>query len=110
MPATTPYALSAAVARKAAWVSLKPVTGRQHQLRSHMDLIGHPVAGDNKYDGRLALAEDAIAQKLHLHARRLVIPHPAGGAKIDVTAPLPDHMLATWKALGLNPKRFDADD
>ncbi|MEO0810186.1 MAG: RluA family pseudouridine synthase [Pseudomonadota bacterium] len=110
MHATTHYAVIEAVARKAAWVSLKPVTGRQHQLRAHMDLIGHPVAGDNKYDGRLALAEDAIAQKLHLHARRLVIPHPAGGAKIDVTAPLPDHMLATWKALGLNPKRFDADD
>ncbi len=110
MHATTHYSVIEAVARKAAWVSLKPVTGRQHQLRAHMDLIGHPIAGDHKYQAQLALAEDAIAPKLHLHARRLVIPHPHDSRKIDVTAPLPQHMLETWKALGLNPKRFDTDD
>ena len=109
MHATTHYSVIEAVARKAAWVSLKPVTGRQHQLRAHMALIGHPIAGDNKYDGKLNLADDAIAQKLHLHARRLVIPHPAGGAKLDITAPMPAHMLETWEALGLNPRRYDAD-
>jgi len=110
MHATTHYSVIEAVARKAAWVSLKPVTGRQHQLRAHMDLIGHPIAGDNKYQAQLALAEDAIAAKLHLHARRLIIPHPEGNRKIDVTAPLPEHMLESWQALGLNPNRFDADD
>jgi len=37
-----------------------------------------------------------------------VIPHPLPGApKIDVTAPLPSHMLATWELLGLNPKEFE---
>jgi 23S rRNA pseudouridine955/2504/2580 synthase len=45
-----------------------------------------------------------IEKKLHLHARRLVIPHPKGGKTIDVTAPLPAHMLASWDLLG-----FDAD-
>ena len=99
------------VAHKAAWVSLKPVTGRQHQLRAHMELIGHPIVGDNKYDGGLDMPAENIEPKLHLHARRLIIPHPAGGnKKIDVSAPLPQHMLTTWDLLGLDPRRFEKDD
>jgi 23S rRNA pseudouridine955/2504/2580 synthase len=109
MHATTHYAVIDRVAHKAAWVSLKPVTGRQHQLRAHMALIGHPIVGDNKYEGDKELAESGIEPKLHLHARRLVIPHPAGDGKIDVTAPLPPHMRTTWELLGLDPNRFDAD-
>ena len=51
-----------------AWVSLKPVTGRQHQLRAHMAHIGTPIAGDEKYDGDKDLPA-SIARKLHLHAQ-----------------------------------------
>jgi 23S rRNA pseudouridine955/2504/2580 synthase len=110
MHATTHYSVIDRVAHKASWVSLKPVTGRQHQLRAHMALIGHPIIGDNKYEGDKALADSGIEAKLHLHARRLIIPHPvAGHAKIDVTAPLPDHMRKSWELLGLDPARFDAD-
>jgi 23S rRNA pseudouridine955/2504/2580 synthase len=110
MHAATHYAVIDRVAHKAAWVSLKPVTGRQHQLRAHMALIGHPIVGDNKYEGEGVLAESGIEPKLHLHARRIVIPHPvAGEPAIDVTAPLPEHMRRTWELLGLDPGRFDAD-
>src|SRR5436190_4249474 len=108
MHATTHYSVIDRVAHKASWVSLKPVTGRQHQLRAHMALIGNPIVGDNKYEGDKVLAESGIEPKLHLHARRLVIPHPAGG-NIDVTAPLPDHMRKAWELLGLDANRFDAD-
>jgi len=110
MHATTHYSVVDRAAHKAAWVSLKPVTGRQHQLRAHMELIGHPIAGDNKYEGGMDLPAENMEAKLHLHARRLIIPHPAGKAKIDVTAPLPPHMLATWDLLGFDPRRFDKDD
>ena len=110
MHATTHYSVIDRVAHKAAWVSLKPVTGRQHQLRAHMALIGHPIVGDNKYEGDKVLADSGIDAKLHLHARRLVIPHPvAGEPAIDVTAPLPEHMRRTWEMLGLDAGRFDAD-
>lgn len=110
MHATTHYSVVDRVAHKAAWVSLKPVTGRQHQLRAHMEMIGHPIVGDNKYDGGMELPAENIEPKLHLHARRLIIPHPAGKAKIDVSAPLPPHMLVTWDLLGLDPRRFEKDD
>jgi len=109
MHATTHYSVIDRVAHKVSWVSLKPVTGRQHQLRAHMALIGHPVVGDNKYEGDKVLADSGIDIQLHLHARRLVIPHPAGGKTIDVTAPLPEHMRKTWELLGLDADRFDAD-
>jgi 23S rRNA pseudouridine955/2504/2580 synthase len=109
MHATTHYAVIDRVAQKAAWMSLKPVTGRQHQLRAHMAMIGHPIAGDNKYEGDQVLVDSGIEPKLHLHARRLVIPHPVEATRIDVTAPLPEHMRRTWELLGLNADRFDAD-
>jgi 23S rRNA pseudouridine955/2504/2580 synthase len=88
-----------------AWVSLKPSTGRQHQLRAHMAHIGHPILGDDKYGGDKDLPA-AIANRLHLHARRIVFPHPRGGT-VDVTAPLPAHMLETWALFGFDPGRYD---
>lgn len=110
MHAMTHYSVIDRVAHKVSWVSLKPVTGRQHQLRAHMAMIGHPIVGDNKYEGEDVLVDSGIEQKLHLHARRLIIPHPSGGSKkIDVTAPLGDHMRATWDLLGLDADRFVKD-
>jgi 23S rRNA pseudouridine955/2504/2580 synthase len=110
MHATTHYSVIDRVGRKASWMSLKPVTGRQHQLRAHMSTIGHPIVGDNKYEGEGVMADSGLEAKLHLHARRLIIPHPTNGRKIDVTAPLPPHMLAAWELLGLDPNRFMTDD
>lgn len=107
MHATTHYSLIDRVASKAAWVSLKPVTGRQHQLRAHMALIGHPIVGDNKYGVDQNLPAEEIEPKLHLHARRIVLPHPYTGGKIDVTAPLPEHMRRTWELLGLDAERYE---
>jgi 23S rRNA pseudouridine955/2504/2580 synthase len=110
MHATTHYSVIDRVAHKVAWVSLKPVTGRQHQLRAHMALIGHAIVGDSKYEGDKVLADSGIEAKLHLHARRLIIPHPvAGEPTIDVTAPLPPHMCKTWDLLGLDAERFQSD-
>lgn len=107
MHATTHYSVVDRAAHKTAWVSLKPVTGRQHQLRAHMHLIGHPIVGDNKYEGDVDLPAENIENKLHLHARRLVIPHPKMGQTIDVTAPLPEHMKASWELLGFDARRYE---
>ena len=109
MHATTHYAVIDRVASKAAWVSLKPVTGRQHQLRAHMASIGHPIVGDNKYGGDQNMPAEQIPPKLHLHARRLMLPHPITDETIDVTAPLPEHMRATWDLLGLDAERYERE-
>jgi 23S rRNA pseudouridine955/2504/2580 synthase len=94
---------------KLAWVSLKPVTGRQHQLRAHMAIIGCPIVGDQKYEGDKNLPVETIEMKLHLHARRLVLPRDRAGP-LDVSAPLPGHMRNSWELLGLDPERFDMEE
>ncbi|EGP06734.1 ribosomal large subunit pseudouridine synthase C [Bradyrhizobiaceae bacterium SG-6C] len=105
--AVTYYAVVEASAQKLAWVSLKPVTGRTHQLRAHMAHINHAIVGDPKYFNKENWQlPGGIQKRLHLLARRIVIPHPRGGF-IDVTAPLPPHMLQSWNLLGLEGDRFD---
>ncbi|MDE2385658.1 MAG: RluA family pseudouridine synthase [Alphaproteobacteria bacterium] len=103
--AITQYAVLDKAGKLASWVSLKPLTGRQHQLRAHMNHIGTPILGDNKYGGDIDLLE-GIANRLHLHARRIQFPHPRGGV-VDVTAPLPPHMTETFATLGFDAGRFD---
>ena len=105
--AVTYYAVVEASAQKLAWVSLKPVTGRTHQLRAHMAHIDHAIVGDPKYFNKENWElPGGIQKRLHLLARRIVIPHPRGGF-IGVTAPLPPHMLQSWNLLGLEADRFD---
>ncbi|RMD91233.1 MAG: RluA family pseudouridine synthase [Alphaproteobacteria bacterium] len=98
-PARTLYSTVDHAGRKAAWLALQPLTGRTHQLRVHCAHIGHPIVGDGKYGGREAHLTGIVSRKLHLHARRLRLPHPSGGV-LDLRAPLPPHMAETWAAFG----------
>ena len=105
--AVTYYAVVETAAQKLAWLSLKPVTGRTHQLRAHLDHIGHPIVGDPKYFAKENWEmPGGIQNRLHLLARRIAIPHPRGGT-IDVTAPLPPHMMQSWNLLGFDSGRYD---
>ena len=107
--ATTDYRVIDQAGGRAAWVALKPVTGRTHQLRAHMAALGCPIAGDGKYGGRGqendgsgwgAGLGGAISRKLHLHAARLSFPHPVTGRQMHFSAPLPEHMTRTWGVFG----------
>ena len=105
--AVTYYAVVETSARTLCWVSLKPVTGRTHQLRAHMAHVGHPIVGDPKYFSiENWQLPGGMQNKLHLMARRIAIPHPRGGV-IDVTAPIPAHMEQSWNLLGLDAARYD---
>jgi 23S rRNA pseudouridine1911/1915/1917 synthase len=65
-------------------------TGRTHQIRVHLQAIGHPVAGDPEYGhaGLLGL------QRQFLHAARLAFTHPVTGAAVEVSSALPDDLAA----------------
>jgi 23S rRNA pseudouridine955/2504/2580 synthase len=106
--ALTYYAVVETAAQKLAWLSLKPVTGRTHQLRAHAAHIGHPIIGDPKYfDVENWELPGGLQQRLHLLARRIVIAHPRTGRPIDVTAPLPPHMQQSFNLLGFDTSRYD---
>ena len=97
--AVTYYSVNDHAGQKASFVTLKPVTGRQHQLRAHMAILGHPILGDTKYGGDIEMPE-GIAPTLHLHALRISFPHPSGEGVVDVTAPLPDDLRESFAAFG----------
>jgi 23S rRNA pseudouridine955/2504/2580 synthase len=114
----TYYAIVDKIAPRLAWLSLKPITGRTHQLRAHCEAIGHSIIGDPKYGGDpkdprkndpLRAVPEGVERKLHLVARRLVLPHPKGGI-LDVTAPLPPHMQESFDMFGFDVKRDDPID
>jgi 23S rRNA pseudouridine955/2504/2580 synthase len=112
----TLYAVVDKVAPRLAWLSMRPVTGRTHQLRAHCEAIGHPIIGDPKYNRRsandpargdpLRAVPPGLEPKLHLLARRVILPHPRGGI-IDVTAPLPEHMRHGFAMFGFDESERD---
>jgi 23S rRNA pseudouridine1911/1915/1917 synthase len=87
--------------RFAGWtlLELDLVTGRTHQIRVHLDGIGHPVAGDPVYGtGTSRRGPDGLA-RLFLHAWRLELAAPGDGHLIRATAPLPDDLEAVLDGL-----------
>ncbi len=78
-------------------------TGRTHQIRVHLSHIGHPIVGDNVYGNRQQLRAGISEQKRQavlafprqaLHAYRLGFVHPQTNETIELTAPMPDDILA----------------
>ncbi|MEP6967468.1 MAG: RluA family pseudouridine synthase [Pseudomonadota bacterium] len=92
---------------RAAWLALRPTTGRTHQLRAHMLALGHPILGDPKYNTP-ASVETSGPLKLQLHARRLTLPHPTRGV-IEIEAPLGPEMKAGFARFGFDPREADVD-
>jgi len=89
------------------WLEARPRTGRTHQIRVHLDLIGHPIVGDRLYGaGRRRTAppgpaRDAIAAlpRLALHAFSIAFTHPRTGVTVSFEAPIPDDLGVLLSAL-----------
>lgn len=104
------YSTTDTASRRFAWVTLKPVTGRTHQLRVHMAQLGTPIIGDPRYFNiENWQAAPGLGEGLHLHARRLALPL-RNGKRLDVSAPLPPHMRESFDALGFDADRYDVQN
>jgi 23S rRNA pseudouridine955/2504/2580 synthase len=101
--ALTHFRIMDRAGNRAALLALWPRTGRTHQLRVHCAEIGCPILGDRKYGGEEALLSAvADSRRLHLHARRLTLPHPSGKGTLRLQAELPAHFRRTVEAFGFD--------
>jgi 23S rRNA pseudouridine1911/1915/1917 synthase len=90
--------------RNAALLELRLHTGRQHQIRLHLEKLGHPLIGERVYSGS---AEGGPGAKRNmLHAWTLEFPHPITGERIAVEAPLPSDFETTMIRLKGDPSRI----
>ena len=86
-PSLTRYrVLGFDAARAASRIELEPVTGRSHQLRVHMEAMGHPIIGDDFYG---TPASSAKAERLMLHACGIELDHPETGTPLRFDCPPP---------------------
>jgi 23S rRNA pseudouridine1911/1915/1917 synthase len=98
-----------------ALVRCVPKTGRQHQIRVHLQLAGFPLVGDKMYGpdpgyfdrfSRHCLEPEAwkrLRLERHaLHAARLCLPHPVGGQTVVFTAPLPEDLTNFLPRVGVD--------
>jgi 23S rRNA pseudouridine955/2504/2580 synthase len=106
--AVTYYNVVEEASRRAAWVALRPITGRTHQLRVHCAAMGTPILGDGKYGAGDAFINGVPGGKsLMLHAREIEIRLP-NRALLKVSAPLPDSMKTVWRFFEFDPEtNFD---
>lgn len=102
--AYTDFVVVETMGSDAAFVAFWPRTGRTHQIRVHAALIGCPIVGDEKYGAETPnIGDMELAPRLHLHARRIICPHPSRKGVLDITAPIGPDLGKSWKALGFSP-------
>jgi 23S rRNA pseudouridine1911/1915/1917 synthase len=82
------------------FVKLWPKTGRTHQLRVHMAVLGYPMVGDTMYGGRVFEAGDFRFERQALHAFEITFVHPATLKTMTLSAPVPPDMRQLLETLG----------
>lgn len=90
-------------------IRAEPKTGRTHQIRVHLAHVGCPVLCDRLYGGRAQITAgelsggapggEIVLARQALHARRIALPHPATGERLEVSAPLPEDMARAMELL-----------
>ncbi len=100
--ATTEYRVEQSFGILVAHVLLTPLTGRTHQIRAHLQAIGHPIMGDSIYGGAsLCPTDGAPVPRVMLHARKLGFAHPLTGAQYEFSVAAPTDFQALYQVLRL---------
>ena len=97
-PAVTAYRVLEK-SEMACLVEARPVTGRLHQIRVHLEAIGCPILGDDFYGPRRV---QGASPRLALHAHRLAFAHPITGETVDVRTDWPGDLRRTLRLVGLH--------
>lgn len=98
-PAVTAYRVLGASAH-GCLIEARPVTGRLHQVRVHLEAIGCPILGDRFYGPRRV---EGASPRLALHAHRIVFQHPVSGAIVDVRTDWPKDLKRVLRNLQITP-------
>jgi len=102
--ARTLYKVLDNVGTKFALVEASPLSGRTHQIRVHLESIGCPIVGDDKYfGGTKRVKNNLFADRLHLHAYKIDLSF-IYNKKVIITAPMPNYFKDSLNAAGLNFK------
>jgi len=91
------------------WLEARPLTGRLHQIRVHLRVLGHPVLFDETYwekTWKCEILTDLAPQRMTLHARSIAFKHPFSGKEVAIEAPMDEDMRALLQRLqgALNEK------
>ena len=97
--AVTRYRILDHAGSKFALVEAEPLTGRTHQIRAHLEYIGTPIVGDDKYYGEKREKFAVLKDKLYLHAYKIDLSGIYD--KVRITAALPEHFAEALEVLGL---------
>lgn len=87
---------------RVSWLEAKPLTGRLHQIRIHLRVLGHPVMFDENYwesTWKTEILSIFPPQRLCLHARTLRFQHPFSGKKIEIECPMDPDMRNLLQSL-----------
>ena len=101
--AVTLYKVLDSVGEKFALIETQPLTGRTHQIRAHLEYMGCPIVGDDRYFGAERKRFTDLSNKLHLHAYKIDLSY-LYNKKIVITAPLPQYFKDSLNVLGINFK------
>lgn len=102
--AITEYKVLEKVGSEFALIEARPLTGRTHQIRAHLEYLGTPIVGDDKYIGGANRQKfTMLTDKLHLHAYKIDLSD-IYNTKLEIKAPLSAHFKASLKALGIDFK------
>ena len=99
--AITKYKVLDEVGNKFCLIEAQPLTGRTHQIRAHLEHIGCPIVGDEKYFGENREKFDNLSNKLHLHAYKIEIPDIYKKV-LCIWAPLPDNFRQDLDNIGIS--------
>lgn len=98
--AVTLYKVLDTAGNKFSLIAASPLTGRTHQIRAHLESIGCPIAGDDRYYGEVRQKFSIFADKLYLHAYKINLS-ALYNKKQEITAGLPDYFKESLKAAGI---------